>query len=202
MLSSHKLFSHLDSSHSLTTHHIVIVPGWNNSGPTHWQSRWAEHLPNASRVQQKNWSNPTRESWVEQLQQHIEQSPGPVLLVAHSLGCVTVAHWASRYFNSKVKGALLVAPADVERPNAPVPLQDFAPIPRERLPFRVHVVASDNDPYCRSLRALEFASQWAANYSLLKKAGHINADTPLGLWKEGLGWLSDLARPANQQDVA
>lgn len=186
----------------LANFHVLIVPGWNNSGPTHWQSRWQSHLPNTSRVQQHNWAEPTLVSWVSQLQSAIDAAPAPVLLVAHSLGCITVAHWAGRYTTHKVKGALLAAPADVERPNAPPCLQGFAPIPRQALPFRSHVVASDNDPYCRSLRALEFASHWQTDYTLLKSAGHINADTPLGLWEEGLCYLDRLVVGAYHQAVA
>ena len=182
--------------------HVLIVPGWNNSGPTHWQSQWEAYLPRASRVQQSNWTSPTKERWVDTLEKHVRRLPGPVVLVAHSLGCITVAHWAESHDTSKVVGALLVAPADVERSNAPDCLRDFAPIPRQRLPFGAHVIASDNDPYCRSTRALELASDWRTDYKLLKNAGHINADTPLGLWSDGLNILSRYTGNFNAQAVA
>lgn len=45
------------------SHPIIIVPGWRDSGPGHWQSLWAEQLPNAVRVQQDDWFNPTRQAW-------------------------------------------------------------------------------------------------------------------------------------------
>lgn len=31
--------------------HILIIPGWRDSPPGHWQSLWAEQLPGAVRVQ-------------------------------------------------------------------------------------------------------------------------------------------------------
>jgi hypothetical protein len=43
---------------------IVIVPGWRNSGPGHWQSLWAEQLEGAVRVQQQDWLVPHRDAWV------------------------------------------------------------------------------------------------------------------------------------------
>lgn len=182
--------------------HVLIIPGWNNSGPAHWQSRWESYLPNASRVNQSNWTSPVRKSWVDTLEKHVQRISGPVVLVAHSLGCITVAHWAANHDTSKVVGAMLVAPADVERPNAPECLKNFAPIPRQRLPFEAFLVASDNDPYCRSGRALELASDWRTDYLLLKNAGHINADTPLGLWSDGLDILSRYTGGIHSQAVA
>lgn len=43
---------------------VVIVPGWRDSGPGHWQSLWAERVPGARRVLQADWFSPEREAWV------------------------------------------------------------------------------------------------------------------------------------------
>jgi predicted alpha/beta hydrolase family esterase len=61
----------------------------------------------------------------------------------------------------RVRGAFLVAPADVERPGL-VPGLDlpFAPIPRDPLPFPSILVASRADPYCAYDRAEDFAYAW------------------------------------------
>src|SRR5690554_6208840 len=95
----------------------LIVPGWNGSPADHWQSHWQRVLPDCSRVQQENWSMPQRAAWVAQLEQQIATEQRPVVLIAHSLGCITVSHWAAQASPSllaRVRGALLVAPADVE----------------------------------------------------------------------------------------
>lgn len=129
--------------------HYLIVPGWQGSPPRHWQSHWHRRLPNSSRVEQDDWQLPRRSEWVARLQDAIEHIPGPVILIGHSLGCVTVAHWAAhapQHLLRRVSGALLVAPADVERNGCPEPLLDFAPLPRLPLPFASLLVASDNDP--------------------------------------------------------
>ncbi|MDX9970203.1 MAG: alpha/beta hydrolase, partial [Hydrogenophaga sp.] len=43
---------------------VVIVPGWRNSGPGHWQSLWTERLPNVLRVEQDDWVSPLKHAWV------------------------------------------------------------------------------------------------------------------------------------------
>src|SRR5690606_12700306 len=106
----------------------LIVPGWKGSGPLHWQSQWQARLPRATRVQQDDWEAPTRAAWVAALGVAIESALRPPLLIAHSLGCITVAHLPLP-IQQHVAGALLVAPADVERDGCPPALQDFAPVP-------------------------------------------------------------------------
>jgi predicted alpha/beta hydrolase family esterase len=43
---------------------ILIIPGYTNSGPDHWQSRWERQLSTARRVEQANWDEPKRAEWV------------------------------------------------------------------------------------------------------------------------------------------
>ncbi|MDO8373847.1 MAG: alpha/beta hydrolase, partial [Polaromonas sp.] len=43
---------------------FIIVPGWRDSGPGHWQSLWAERLDDAVRVRQDDWITPSRQAWV------------------------------------------------------------------------------------------------------------------------------------------
>ncbi|VCU68995.1 Alpha/beta hydrolase family protein [Pigmentiphaga humi] len=173
----------------------LIIPGWNNSGPGHWQSLWESELPRAQRVQQHDWNIPTPHEWVAALSAAIDAAPRPPLLIAHSLGCITICHLPSR-ISEKVAGALLVAPADVERDGAPAPLRAFCPIPMQTLPFPSVVVASTDDPYCRLERASGFAQAWGSRLEILANAGHINADSGYGAWPEGLKMLAALRRRA------
>lgn len=73
---------------------VLVVPGWQNSGPEHWQSQWQAQQPGWQRVMQRDWLTPQLADWVAALDAAIVAATQPVLLVAHSLGCVTVAHWA------------------------------------------------------------------------------------------------------------
>jgi predicted alpha/beta hydrolase family esterase len=174
----------------------IIVPGWKNSGPEHWQSRWASVLPHAMRIEQHDWENPEPAQWVSTLAGEVDRARSPVLIVAHSLGCLITACLPVP-LRAKVAGALLVAPADVERPDAPACLRGFAPISRQPLPFQSVVVASDDDPYCALERARGFAEDWGSRIVVLSGAGHVNAESGLADWPEGLKIFAALRRRAS-----
>jgi len=172
--------------------HYLILPGWQGSPSEHWQSHWQRNLPDASRVEQRDWLAPQRAEWVATLEQHIAAAPGRLILVAHSLGCITLAHWAAQAapaLLAKIQGALLVAPADVERPGCPEALQNFAPIPTALLPFPSLLVGSDNDPAASPVRALQLARHWGAEPVLLAGAGHINVKSGHCRWEQGFAYL-------------
>jgi uncharacterized protein len=170
----------------------LIVPGWQGSPDDHWQTHWQNSLPNSARVEQADWLKPRREDWVGELQRSIAADSTPVILIAHSLGCITVAHWAELaplQSLRQVRGALLVAPADVERPNCSPALRNFAPIPGHLLPFPTQVVSSDNDTAVSTQRALELAHDWGAEAGILRGAGHINVKSGHQRWEQGFAYL-------------
>ncbi|MFI5104053.1 MAG: RBBP9/YdeN family alpha/beta hydrolase [Terriglobales bacterium] len=175
-------------------HTVLVVPGWLNSGPQHWQTLWEQQNPIFLRVQQKDWDTPHKSWWLERITAEVRQSPGPIVFAAHSLGCLAVAHWCqtSPELVGKVKGALLVAPADVDRKDSPRELLDFAPVPQNPLPFPTIVVASNNDPYLAPDRAREIARAWGSRYVDVGSAGHINGDSGVGDWPEGKRLLRHL----------
>ncbi|HZW22958.1 alpha/beta hydrolase [Noviherbaspirillum sp.] len=176
---------------------ILIHPGLFNSGEGHWQTLWEADLPGAHRVQQRDWEQPVRSEWVDTLDAAIRNAPGPVVLAAHSLGCATAAWWAVTHgaapHAAKLKGALLVAPPDVERSDFPAFVTGFTPMPQIRLPFKAVVVASSNDPWCEQPKAKAWAEAWGAHFHDLGPRGHINAESGLGDWGQGRNWLYSLA---------
>lgn len=171
---------------------ILTVPGWHNSGPAHWQSRWENLRPAIRRVEQNDWELPDPGSWVLQLDKAIHAARQPVILLAHSLGCITLAHWVKETGGRRVAAALLVAPADVERIDAAPALRGFAPIPLQQLPFATRIVASDNDSCCTLARAASFAAQWGSDLISIPHGGHLNAQSQLGDWPTGQVLLHDL----------
>jgi len=166
---------------------VLLVPGYTNSGPQHWQSLWQRAHPEYRRVEQDDWDAPDVASWVSALDREVRAAPSPVVLVAHSLGCITIAHWSARtpYAASRVVAALLVAPADVERADAPDVLKPFGPIPLGPLPFRTVVVASTTDETVALDRAQRFAAAWNAEFVNVGDAGHINTAAGFGAWLGG-----------------
>lgn len=175
------------------THCVLTLPGWQGSGPEHWQTRW-EQCHGYQRVQQHNWMQPLRGDWMMQLEQAVLAARQPVLLVAHSLGCVLVAAWAAHsQHTGSVRAALLVAPGDVERDALrDTPLRSWRPIVRQRLPFASTLVASHSDPYCSFDRAAALAHDWGSALVDAGNAGHINAESQLGDWNAGHLLLENL----------
>ena len=177
---------------------VLILPGWQGSGPDHWQSRW-ERLHGYTRVEQHDWMRPLRGDWIARLEDvllscDIERDE-PAVLVAHSLGCQHVAAWAAHSRNThRVKAALLVAPPDVERDDVRALLPSWSPVALGKLPFDAVLFASSNDPFCSPARARQFASAWGADLVDAGACGHLNAESGLGDWPEAHEQLQQLMR--------
>ena len=169
---------------------ILIVPGLGNSGAAHWQTHWEQHY-GYRRVEQHDWDQPVCTDWVQTLDAAVATAGPSVLLVAHSLACATVAHWAATT-QYHIAGALLVAPADVDRPDFPPEVTGFRPMPLVQLPFLSIVVASTNDEYVTLARAEQFAQAWGSRLVNVGALGHINSEMNLGLWPEGHAQLQAL----------
>ena len=168
----------------------LIVPGVTNSSPQHWQSLWETQFPEKfRRIEQAEWDTPVCADWTETIEAEVQkESPETVVLVAHSLGCTAVAHWAKR-FGTRIKGALLVAPSDCEAETYNFDTKGFAPVPLEKLPFRSLVIASTDDEYISLERAEQFAESWGSEFVNVGAKGHINASAGFGEWNEGLEFL-------------
>ena len=164
---------------------ILIIPGYTNSGPDHWQSRWQAKLSTARRVEQAEWAKPVRDDWVIRIAEEVNASTRPVVLVAHSLGVPSVIH-AIPHFRNKIAGAFFVAPPDVANPDIrPKHLMTFGPYPREPLGFPSVVIASRNDPFCAFDVAEDIAGAWGSLFIDAGEAGHLNSDSGFGPWPEG-----------------
>ena len=184
---------------------VLILPGYGDSGPEHWQSHWERADPACRRVVQDDWLMPRLDDWLAILDRHIRECASPPVLAAHSLACALVAQWARRMLRASgglrgpfeaphvVKGALLVAPADVDSPeHTPDEVRGFGPMPLARLPFPSIVVASRDDPFVTPERAAGFARAWGSRLVTLEHAAHINADAGYGPWPEGTKLLAEL----------
>ena len=173
---------------------VLVLPGWQDSGPRHWQSLWVQQH-GYRRVEQHDWQSPLRGDWIARLEDVLLSLDEPAVLVAHSLGCILVAAWAAHSRNlHRVKAALLVAPGDAERPEIRASLRSWSPSPLQRLPFPSVLVASRDDPYCAFERARLFGHAWGSQFIDYGAAGHLNADSHLASWPEGHVLLQDLMR--------
>jgi hypothetical protein len=171
---------------------VLVLPGLGNSGPQHWQTLWELCHPDWRRVNLDHWDSPVCDEWVRALDVAVQACPSPPLLVAHSLACLLVAHWASRV-RATVKGAFLVAVPDPQSANFPTTARGFVPVPMVPFAFRSLVVASANDSFGSLAHAKQCATAWGSTFVDIGQAGHINADSGHGEWNEGYALFQQLA---------
>lgn len=172
----------------------LLLPGLHGSGPGHWQRRWLEEIDDVVLVEQDDWSRPDLAGWLARAEAAVANHPG-AFVAAHSLGAALAVHLATRGRDLPIAGLLLVAPADVDRHARRVPLvASFAPLPVTPLPVPAIVVASRDDPWMSIERARILADMWEAGFVDIGRAGHINAESGLGVWPDGLTLLGRLRR--------
>jgi predicted alpha/beta hydrolase family esterase len=177
-------------SRSVTT---LLLPGVGNSGPEHWQSLWEALHHDFHRVLQNDWDHPDLDAWCRNLEAAVHDATSPVVLVAHSLGCLLVAQWAQRTALT-VQGALLVAPPDPQSAPFPAEAVGFGRVPMTPLPFTSILVSSSNDPYGTPEFSRNCAAAWGSRLIEAGPLGHINAASGLGEWRQGVGYYEDLLR--------
>jgi predicted alpha/beta hydrolase family esterase len=164
---------------------LLIVPGLRDSGPDHWQT-WLEGLaPHARRVRQADWEAPCLSVWADVVRQALKAANVPVWIVAHSFGCLASVA-AARTLSHKVRGALLVAPANPER--FQIPARELT----GALPFPTRVIASANDPWMPLETARRWAEAWGSDFVDIGRLGHINVDSGHGPWPAVLEHLREL----------
>lgn len=176
----------------MTSPTILIVPGLRDHVAQHWQTLLETRLRAAGRavasvppMGRVDLDCAARVAAIERAAQAVA---GPIVIVAHSGGCIMVAHWALATTRA-VQGALLAAPPDFERPmpDGYPTLEQLAaagwlPVPRRPLPFRSIVGASRNDPLAAYDRVVDLAEAWGSERVDLGEVGHLNPASGYGEW--------------------
>lgn len=175
----------------------LIVPGLDGSPAPHWQHWWAATDPRALMVELSHPERPRPVLWEVELASTILHHPG-CILVGHSIGAVLIARLMTTWPHLKVRGALLVAPAETEDHHR---ISDFGPIPEAPLGIPTTVAASRNDPWMSFARARQLALAWDSTLVDLGRAGHINVASGFGPWPDGKR-LRDRLIAASVSDAA
>jgi uncharacterized protein len=180
---------------------ILVIPGYEGAGPTHWQQRMVGKLSTARFVEQDDWTFPSLTNAVGRLVAAVESATRPIVFVAHSTGTTLVAHAMPSLtqlgLSARVKGGYLVAvPSELALAEFPNIDPAFAQVPREPLPFPSVLVASSNDPYASLEHSADLALAWGSKLIEAGEQGHINIASGHGPWPEGMmsfaGFLSRL----------
>jgi predicted alpha/beta hydrolase family esterase len=185
---------------------ILVVPGLRDHVAQHWQTLLAARLQDARRpvrsVTPMGRDDLSCARRVESIEREARAVAGPLLIVAHSGGCIAVAHWAGRTRRA-VQAALLATPPDFETPmpegypnREALSAGGWLPVPRERLPFRSIVAASRDDPLSSYDRVLGLAAAWGSQCVDLGPVGHLNPASGHGEWPGADALIEALSRPA------
>lgn len=174
---------------------FLLVPGFKNSGPEHWQSFWERDVGLFHRISQRRWDQRDIHLWIDAIGRSLSDCKHPAILIGHSLGalassCVIAEH------HPDVVGAMFVAPAE------PIRFEADDMIPQERLGVPTSVVASHNDNLIKFSRARNLAETWGADFVDLGEAGHINSEAGFGRWPYGLTILVELCDRIKLQQEA
>jgi len=182
---------------------VLVVPGLRDHVDAHWQTLLARELEAQGRpvrtVPPMGREDLGLESKVEAIEKAAQAIEGPIVVVAHSGGCVMLAHWARRT-TRPVRGALLAAPPDFDTPMpegyptlAALDAAGWLPVPRSPLPFTSIVAASENDPLASFERVAELAQGWGSALVNLGEVGHLNPASGFGPWPRAHEFIDTLA---------
>lgn len=178
---------------------IVIVHGYDGSGPGHWQ-HW---LSDVLRERGADFAfpqlpaplDPKKDEWVRELEKLVASSSTSVTFVAHSLGCWAVDHLLASRGTEGVHAALLVAPPSPF--SLFEPIQSFLPPPRDAAKWaaiaaRTHILGSDDDDYASDDEFVELAERLRVGCEILPGKGHLNAASGFGPFPRVLDWLGEV----------
>jgi predicted alpha/beta hydrolase family esterase len=184
---------------------VVLVPGLRGEVANHWQTRLAATLPNVRVVPPLGRADPGLQTRITLLDRVLTDVEGPVVLVAHSAGVLVTVHWAARFHNAAVVGALLATPPTLaaELPPEYPSIRDlrthgWLPIPRLPLPFPSIVAASENDPLANPVRLRALARAWGSRVRSLGAVGHLNPASGFGEWPGALPLMDELLAGSRQ----
>lgn len=163
---------------------FITLPGIGGSEDSHWQSHWERADQRFGRFEPSSWDEPELSDWIQALDKAVLAAPSPTVIVAHSLACLLVAHWAQRW-DKRVVGALLVAVPDPAGPAFPRAAASFGDPPGTPLPFRALIVASANDPYSSLEYSRCRSETWRTGLVEVGRLGHINGSSGVGDWPQG-----------------
>lgn len=182
---------------------VLIVPGLRDAVAGHWQTLLHARLAEAGRpvrsVAPMGRDELALEPRLAAIEREARAVVGPLIIVAHSGGCITVAHWA-RATTRAVAGALLATPPEFDRPMpagyptlAQLDAAGWLPVPRKRLPFPSLVAASRDDPLARFEGVETLARDWGSELVDLGEVGHLNPASGYGEWPHAEALIRELA---------
>lgn len=181
----------------LRTVPTVIVPGWNGSGPGHWQT-WLEDESAAVgrptlRPAFDDVDRPDLAGWLAALRAAVQALPETGYdVVAHSLGAVLWLHHVAQANDApRPDRVLLVAPPSpaLDEPR----IAEFLPPPTDVDVVRhsaegTVLVGGEGDPFCPEGTAAAYGVPLRIAVTVVEGGGHLNPQWGFGPWPAVLAW--------------
>jgi len=181
-----------------TTQPVVILHGWQGSGPDHWQSWLADRLAGTHEVRYPRLPDPDEprlDAWLSAVDAVLSGLPGDGFdVVCHSLAALLWLHRAVRGGTGPAPArVLLVAPPSPRRPEPE--LADFLPPPLDADAVRragggTILVCADDDPYCPEGATAAYGRPLKLPTTVVPGGGHLNVAAGYGPWPAVERWCS------------
>lgn len=164
---------------------ILILHGWGGSDAPHWQAELAgEVAKNYGTVSFPLLDNchfPSKNRWIKQVNQ-ILQDFKPDTVVCHSLAN-TLWFWLCQEEIPHVKRLFMVSPPSLTTEENTIKTFFPCALPEKLYADNIQMIVSDNDPYIKLTEAETIAKHYDIPLTVIKNAGHINADSGYGKWE-------------------
>ncbi len=168
---------------------VLILHGWGGSDAPHWQAELAATLATGygtvSFPLLDNCHFPTKNRWVKQLKEILEDFK-PDTVVCHSLAN-TLWFWLCQEQEfmqemPEIKRLFMVSPPSLTTEIDTIKTFFPCKMPEKLYAKEVQMIVSDNDPYIDVEEAEMMSKHYNIPLSVIKDAGHINADSGYGKW--------------------
>jgi predicted alpha/beta hydrolase family esterase len=164
---------------------VLILHGWGGSDAPHWQAELASEIAKnygtVSFPLLDNCHFPSKNRWVKQVKALLQEFK-PDTVVCHSLAN-TLWFWLCQEEIPAVKRLFMVSPPSLTTTESTIKTFFPCEMPQNLYAKEVQMIVSDTDPWVNGEEAKELASQYDIPLTIIKDAGHINADSGYGKWE-------------------
>jgi len=163
----------------------LILHGWGGSDAPHWQAELAAEIAKnygtVSFPLLDNCHYPSKNRWVKQVKQLLEDFK-PDTVVCHSLANNLWMWLCQAEDMTEIERLFMISVPSLETKEKTIKTFFPCPLPQNIYAKEVHMIVSDDDPWVQMDEAKKLANHFRATLTILKNAGHINADSGYGKW--------------------
>ena len=164
---------------------VLILHGWGGSDAPHWQAELAAEIAKdygtVSFPLLDNCHFPSKNRWIKQVKQILEEFK-PDTVVCHSLAN-TLWFWLCQEELPQVKRLFMVSPPSLTTKEETIKTLFPCEMLKKLYADKIQMIVSDNDPYIDVSEAETMAEAYDIPLTIIKNAGHINADSGYGKWE-------------------